>query len=58
MGRAPPTKVYIDREILRKLYVDDNLTTTEIANKLSISRVILTRELKRHRLSRRIKGLC
>jgi|LGVE01.1.fsa_nt_gb DNA-binding transcriptional regulator LsrR (DeoR family) len=56
-ARVPPHKVFIDRETLRKLYVDENLSTLEIAKKLSISRVTLLRLLKQERLSRRIDNL-
>lgn len=56
-GRAPPNKIYIEREVLRKLYVDDNLSTEQISKELLISRVTLNRLLKEMKLSRRIEGL-
>jgi len=45
-NREPPNKVHIDREVLRKLYVDDNLSTEDMAKRLSISRVTLLRLLR------------
>jgi len=56
--KEPSNKVHIDRETLRKLYVDDELTTTQIAKELSISRVTLLRLMKQHRISKRIDELC
>jgi DNA-binding Lrp family transcriptional regulator len=57
MKRAPPHKHHVDRELLRKLYVDQGLSTTEISEILGISRMALNRIMKENRLSRRIEGL-
>ena len=61
MERAPPAKsrkTKIKREILRQLYVDENMSTVEMAKKLNTTRPTLLRLLREERLSRKINGLC
>jgi len=55
---VPPNKVFIPRETLRRLYVDENLSMASIAKKLSTSRITIARLIKEEKLSRRIDFKC
>ncbi len=55
MGR-PPAHVLIDPEVLRRLYVDERLTTGEVAARLGCGATTVARRLRRFGISARPRG--
>jgi len=55
VGR-PPAHVLIDPEVLRRLYVDERLTTGEVAARLGCGATTVARRLRRFGISARPRG--
>ena len=53
---SPPSYVAIDPEVLRRLYVDERLTSTQIARRLGCAEVTVLRRLRQFAIPARPRG--